>query len=96
VEVVQKLLRDEAYRELQNTLVKRPDMGAIIVGSGGIRKVRRAGASRGKSGGFRVIYYWAAAEDRILMLMIYPKSEKDDLTRDQIRILRKIIKEEYP
>jgi len=93
---VQKLLRHEAYRDLQNTLVKRPDMGAIIVGSGGIRKVRWAGASRGKSGGFRVIYYWAAAENRILMLMIYPKSEKDDLTRDQIRILRRIIKEEYP
>lgn len=96
MEVVQKLLRHEAYRDLQNTLVIRPDMGAIIVGSGGIRKVRWAGASRGKSGGFRVIYYWAAAENRILMLMIYPKSEKDDLTRDQIRILRRIIKEEYP
>lgn len=52
-------------------------------------------AGRGKRGGVRVIYYWAVRQERILMLLIYPKSEKDDLTAQQLKILRKIVAEEY-
>ena len=42
-----------------------------------------------------MIYYWAVAQDQILMLIIYAKNEQDDLTPDQLKILRKIIEEEY-
>lgn len=92
---VQKLLDDNAYRELQITLAERPDMGAVMVGSGGLRKVRWAAQGRGKRGGVRVIYYWAVEKDRLLMLLMYPKSERDNLTREQVKILRKIVEEEY-
>lgn len=92
---VQKLLNDEAYRELQITLAEHPDMGAIMVGSSGIRKTRWAAQGRGKRGGVRVIYYWAVEQDRLLMLLMYPKSEQDDLSREQLQILRKIVEEEY-
>jgi hypothetical protein len=37
---VQKLLTDEEYRQLQSDLANRPDIGAIIPKSGGLRKVR--------------------------------------------------------
>lgn len=37
---VQKLLTDDEYRQLQAALVERPDLGVIIMGSGGIRKAR--------------------------------------------------------
>jgi hypothetical protein len=30
------------------------------------------------------------------MLLIYPKSEQDDLTPLQIRILKKVVEKEYP
>ena len=93
---VQELLTDEDYRLLQAALVLRPDLGDIIEGSGGIRKARWRTRSRGKRGGARVIYYWAVAQDRLLMLMIYSKSEKDDLTSSQLKLLRKIVEEEYP
>jgi hypothetical protein len=43
-----------------------------------------------------VIYFWAVAQDQLLMLMIYSKSEKDDLTPGQLKLLNKIIEEEYP
>jgi mRNA-degrading endonuclease RelE of RelBE toxin-antitoxin system len=92
---VQKLLNDDAYRELQIALSERPEMGVIIVGSGGLRKVRWAAQGRGKRGGVRVIYYWAVEQDRLLMLLMYSKSERDDLTREQLRILRRIVEEEY-
>ena len=93
---VQALLTEEQYRRLQISLILRPDVGVIIPGSGGLRKMRWSIQSRGKRGGVRVIYYWITRQDRILMLTIYAKSEKDDLTADQLKILKKIVEEEYP
>ena len=66
-----------------------------MVGSSGLRKVRWAAQGRGKRGGVRVIYCWAVKQERLLMLLIYPKSERDDLTREQLKLLRKIVEEEY-
>lgn len=92
---VQKLLDDETYREFQIALAERPDMGAVIKGTGGLRKVRWTAQGRGKRGGVRVIYYWAVAPERLLMLLVYPKSERGNLTQEQLKILRKIAEEEY-
>jgi mRNA-degrading endonuclease RelE of RelBE toxin-antitoxin system len=93
---IQALLSDDEYRQLQLALVLHPDMGSIIQGSGGLRKVRWSMVGRGKRGGVRVIYYWAVSNDQILMLLIYTKKEQDDLTPGQVKMLRQIIEEEYP
>jgi mRNA-degrading endonuclease RelE of RelBE toxin-antitoxin system len=85
---VQEHLSDDAYADLQLFLAEHPDAGKIIKQSGGIRKLRWAGSGRGKRGGLRVIYYWWVAKDRISMLMVYPKNERDDLTADQLKQLR--------
>ncbi|HNC90279.1 MAG TPA: type II toxin-antitoxin system RelE/ParE family toxin [Anaerolineales bacterium] len=90
------LLSDEEYRLLQAVLVNRPESGVIIPSSGGLRKMRWGFLGKGKRGGVRVIYYWAVRQERILMLLIYPKNVKDDLTREQLKILRNIVKEEFP
>lgn len=54
---VKSFLSDEEYRELQNSLIAKPDAGKIIRGGGGIRKLRWAGSGRGKRGGVRVICF---------------------------------------
>jgi mRNA-degrading endonuclease RelE of RelBE toxin-antitoxin system len=90
------LLTDEEYRELQKVLVNRPDAGSLIVGSGGLRKIRWAKQGRGKRGGMRVIYYWAVSSEQILMLFVYSKGERDALTPIQIKMLKQIVEEEYP
>ncbi len=87
-------MSDEEYQELQVALMLRPDMGPVIRGSGGLRKVRWNLPGQGKRGGARVIYYWITSEDRIYMLMIYAKAEQDDLTREQLRTLRRVVEEE--
>jgi len=93
---VRSLLADDEYRLLQSALVEKPDLGALIPGSGGLRKIRWTIRGRGKRGGVRVIYYWASAQDRLLMLLIYAKSEQDDLTPEQLEVLKRIVEEEYP
>lgn len=93
---VLQLLADEEYRRLQAALVNRPQAGAIIRGSGGLRKVRWAGSGRGKRGGVRIIYYWAAEQAQLLMLFIFAKNERDDLSPDQLKILRTIVEDDYP
>jgi mRNA-degrading endonuclease RelE of RelBE toxin-antitoxin system len=93
---VQGLLSDDEYRELQSTLVVRPNAGTLIVGSGGLRKIRWGQKGKGKRGGVRVIYYWAVTPEQILMLFMYPKGERDDLTPAQIKVLKQIVEQEYP
>jgi hypothetical protein len=92
---IQHLLSDEQYRAVQEQVVARPDAGDVIPGSGGLRKLRWAMAGHGKRGGLRIIYYWARAADQILMLFVYPKPEREDLTPAQLRQLKRIVDEEY-
>ncbi len=93
---VYALLDDDEYRRMQTVLVIRPDAGDLIPGSGGLRKLRWGLQSHGKRGGVRVIYYWAVRQDCILMLLLYAKNEKDNLSAEQLKVLRKMIEEEYP
>ena len=86
------LLTDDEYAGLQNVLVDNPERGDIIKGGGGIRKLRHALPGRGKSGGVRVIYYWLRDDGQIYMLLIYPKSKKDDLTDRETALLREFVK----
>ena len=87
------LLADDEYADLQNVLVENPERGDILKGGGGIRKLRHALPGRGKSGGVRVIYYWLRDNGQIYMLLIYPKSKKDDLTDRETALLREFVKE---
>jgi len=93
---VQALLDDDDFRCFQTILVIRPDAGDLIPGGGGIHKIRWGAQGRGKRGGVRVIYYWAVRQERILMLLMYAKNEQDNLTAEQLKVLRRIIEEEYP
>jgi len=92
---VGKLLDRESYRLLQLRLAGEPDAGELIRGTGGLRKIRWEAASRGKRGGVRVIYYWVRRHDVILLLLIYSKTQQDDLTPEQKSLLKKVIREEY-
>lgn len=93
---IQKILADEAYRHLQAELANRPNLGAIIPGSGGLRKVRWGLTGQGKRGGIRVIYYWVVAQERLLMLLVYPKNMQDNLSPAQLKLLRQTVEEMYP
>lgn len=86
-------LGDEEYRVLQSHLIVYPDSGAIIKSSGGVRKIRWRSSGKGKSGGVRVIYYWAPAVQQIFLLTLYGKSQKDDLSSDDLRTILRLLTE---
>ncbi len=74
-------------------LAANPTAGAVIPGTGGIRKLRWQAKGKGKSGGARVIYYSHDESHPIFALLIYGKSETDDLTPDEKRALSKLAAE---
>jgi hypothetical protein len=89
---IQRLLPDESYRMLQSVLMLRPESGSVIRGSGGLRKIRWNLAGSGKRGALRVIYFWSPP-DTIFMLFPYRKTDQEDLTSEQLKLLRKMVKE---
>ena len=82
---------EEDYRRLQQVLADRPDAGHLIPSTGGLRKYRWSLPGRGKRSGARVIYFWRVSESQILMLAIYAKNERVDLSADDKRVLKKIV-----
>ena len=60
-------------------------------GTGGVRKLRWALEGTGKSGGCEVIYYYHNETMPIILLTVYPKSEKDNLSKEQQNALKRLV-----
>lgn len=88
-------LDDTGFRELQDELLKNPEAGDVIEGTGGLRKVRHADPRRGKGkrSGLRVIYYWWV-EGQFWLFTLYDKDELDDLSPDEKKALKSMLKAE--
>jgi hypothetical protein len=89
-------LDDDAFLALQNFLMKKPASGDLIPDSGGLRKLRVGDARRGKGkrGGLRVIYYWWDSGRQFWLFTLYDKDEMNDLTPQQRKALKAMIKME--
>ncbi len=93
--IATRIWSDEEYHALQLALFFRPELGAIIPGSGGLRKMRWSLRGKGKRGGIRLIYYWDLPSETFFMLYAYSKNEQGDLTAKQIRDLGRLVREEF-
>jgi hypothetical protein len=68
-----------------------PEAGAVIPGSGGVRKMRWAGSGRGKRGGLRIIYYWRKSASEIWMLTLYAKNEAESIPAHVLKAIKEEI-----
>ena len=85
------LLSVEDRAELIDTLARDSLAGDVMPGLGGVRKLRFAPKGRGKSGGFRVIYYVLSESQPILALLIYGKNEQGDLSPAQRKVVAALL-----
>ena len=90
---IKGVLSDDEYRKLQWAIVINPEAGRVIPGGKGLRKLKWVIPGKGKRGGLRVIYYWYTQDEKIYMLLPYKKSEQQDLTKEQMRILIDYVKD---
>ena len=93
---ISSYLTDDEYRELQNRLAAAPELGDVMPGTGGFRKLRWADPKRGKGrrGGLRVIYYYFVGEQQIWLMTLYDKDEASDLRPREKQILKSAIETE--
>ena len=90
-------LDDNDLKRLQEELLADPKVGAVMRGTGGVRKMRFAFEQKGKSGSVRVIYVDFEVYEKIFLLTAYPKNEKDNLTvaeRNEIKQMIHVLEEQ--
>lgn len=85
-------LTDDDLRALQNLLLENPKIGKAIQGTGGLRKIRIPLENSGKRGGGRVIYVDVELKETIFFINAYSKNEKDDLTEEEKKAFKAVIK----
>ena len=83
---------DKELKSLQEELTLDPARGVLMKGTGGLRKIRIAFENRGKSGSARACYVDFAICERIYLITAYPKSEKDNLIKEEQNAIKKSIK----
>jgi len=88
-------LTDDDLIELENSIMKNPGIGKVIVGTGGVRKMRIVlpNNNKGKSGGARVLYVDYISFGKTVLLNAYPKGEKDSITGAEKKQLKRIVEE---
>lgn len=92
------LLSDAEREGLKVLLATEPEQGALLRGTGGIRKIRVGLQGRGKSDGARVVYYYRNAVMPLFLLTEFAKNEKDNLRpaeHNQLSALVKVLVESY-
>ncbi len=86
--LVGELLSDEEYALLQQALIADPEVGDVIPGSGGVRKMRWGVSGRGKRSGLRVIYFLRTRQGQIWMLTLYPKNVAENIPANVLRQIK--------
>jgi len=86
--LVQAYLTDDDYARLQQMLADDPELGDVVPGTGGVRKVRWGVAGRGKRSGIRVIYFFQATQEEIWLLTLYAKNVIENIPAHILRQIR--------
>ena len=86
-------LDEDDLISLQNIILSDPEVGVIIRGTGGVRKMRFAYIGRGKSGSTRIIYVDFALYESVYLISAYQKSDKESLTDAEKKELKELVRQ---
>jgi hypothetical protein len=90
---VEKAGGDELLRTIQNAILKDPEVGATVAGTGGVRKMRAEDveANKGKSGGYRVIYLDLPRACKTLLIVLYGKKDKGNISAAEKKMIKALV-----
>jgi hypothetical protein len=88
-----ELLTADEQDAVVDLIAQDPTCGDLIQGTGGLRKVRIGFGTKGKRGGARVIYYFYDPDHPVLLLALYAKNEKADVSAQDKRRFIALVKE---
>jgi hypothetical protein len=83
-------LDDDEYAELQQFMMRNPEAGAIVPGSGGVRKLRWRRQGAGKRGGLRLIYFVSYQPNEFWMLTLYSKAKRGNVPAHILKRLKEL------
>lgn len=83
-------MSDEEREAFITSIACNPEAGRIMVGTGGVRKIRWGVGSRGKSHGVRVIYYYHNTEVPLFLLTVFAKNEQANLSQQERNLMKQL------
>ena len=83
-------MSDDERTSAVDLVAANPEVGIVMQGTGGVRKVRLAGRGKGKSGGYRIVYFYGGGDIPVFLLTVFGKGEKDNLTQGERNALRSL------
>ncbi len=86
--IARKVLGDAALEAVKVKLALNPELGDLVPGTGGARKLRQVG----RNGQSRVVYYFHAGDWEVFFLTCYPKNRQADLTAAEKAELKATVK----
>jgi hypothetical protein len=84
---------EQVLSEIQGELLRNPERGRIVRGTGGVRKARVGNPERqkGTRGGFRYLFLYLRHKDHIHLLALIDKGEQEELSTDERKMLKALV-----
>lgn len=86
-----RLMSKEERSAVIDLVASNPDCGDVIVGTGGVRKVRIAQKGKGKSGSYRVVYYFCNDTIPVFLITCFGKSDKSNISKSEKNTIKKLV-----
>lgn len=84
-------LTDDDLRRLEDLILENPELGDVMQGTGGLRKLRFSFSDRGKSGSSRVCYINIVRKEKIFLITAYPKNVKNNLSKAERNNIKQLV-----
>jgi len=90
IQAARGILEDNEVDDLKSFLAANPETGVVMIGTGGVRKLRWGAQGKGKRGGGRVIYYYYDNDTPLFLIALFTKGEKSDLSQKDKAAMAKL------
>ncbi len=82
---------EDEMKSAVDLVTTNPEAGNVMQGTGGVRKARLAGRGKGKSGGYRIVWYFGGGDIPVFLLTVFGKGEKANLSQGERNALRSMV-----